>query len=68
MKEIELKIEGMSCMHCVNTVKKALSEIDGVLEVEVSLEKRTARVKLDKEVPFETLREAVQQWGYKVVE
>ena len=68
MKEIELKIEGMSCMHCVNTVKRALSEIDGVLEVEVSLEKRTARVKLDKEVPFETLREAVQQWGYKVVE
>jgi len=68
MKEIELKIEGMSCMHCVNTVKKALSEIDGVLEVEVSLEKRTAKVKLDKEVPFETLREAVQQWGYKVVE
>ena len=68
MKEIELKIEGMSCMHCVNTVKRALSEIDGVLEVEVSLEKRTAKVKLDKEVPFETLREAVQQWGYKVVE
>ena len=68
MKEIELKIEGMSCMHCVNTVKKALSEIDGVLEVEVSLEKRSAKVKLDKEVPFETLREAVQQWGYKVVE
>jgi len=67
MKEIELKIEGMSCMHCVNTVKKALSEVGGVLEVEVSLEKGTAKVKLDKEVPFETLKEAVQQWGYKVV-
>lgn len=52
------------CEYC----EKALSEIEGVLRVEVSLEKGSAKVKLDKEVSFEALREAVQQWGYKVVD
>ena len=36
--KVTLKIEGMMCMHCVAHVKKALSEIDGVSNVEVSLE------------------------------
>ncbi|WP_010881198.1 heavy-metal-associated domain-containing protein [Aquifex aeolicus] len=68
MGEKELKIQGMTCQHCVNTVKRALSEVEGVSEVEVSLEEGKAKVKLEKEVPFETLKEAVETWGYKVVE
>ncbi|RUM30874.1 MAG: copper-binding protein [Aquifex sp.] len=67
MEERELKIQGMTCQHCVNTVKKALSEVEGVSEVEVSLEEGKATVKLEKEVPFETLKKAVENWGYKVV-
>ncbi|GAB6065288.1 heavy-metal-associated domain-containing protein [Aquifex pyrophilus] len=68
MKELEIKIEGMTCMHCVNTVKRALQNIEGVSEVEVSLEEKKAHVKLEKEVPYETLKSAVEEWGYKVVE
>lgn len=30
MATMELKISGMSCGHCVNAVKDALSELDGV--------------------------------------
>jgi len=68
MEEREIKIQGMTCQHCVNTVKKALSEVEGVSEVEVFLEEGKAKVKLEKEVPFETLKSAVETWGYKVVE
>ena len=67
MKEIELKIEGMTCMHCVNTVKRAISEIEGVEEVDVSLEEGRAKVKADENVSCEQLKKAVETWGYKVV-
>jgi copper chaperone len=30
VKDLELNIAGMSCAHCVDTVRKALDGIDGV--------------------------------------
>lgn len=39
-----LKVNGMSCMHCVARVEKALSAVDGVTDVTVSLEKGEAVV------------------------
>jgi len=35
---IELKIGGMTCAHCVQTVRKALAAVPGVTDVSVSLE------------------------------
>lgn len=34
----ELQVAGMSCQHCVRSVKKALSQLEGVTEVAVTLE------------------------------
>jgi copper chaperone len=43
---VHLKIEGMTCMHCVAAVTKALAAVDGVDEViEVSLENGSATVR-----------------------
>ena len=39
-----LKIDGMSCGHCVTAVEKALRGVDGVQAVTVSLEEGTAKV------------------------
>ncbi|MEM5786369.1 MAG: heavy metal-associated domain-containing protein, partial [Syntrophobacteraceae bacterium] len=33
-----IKVKGMSCQHCVKSVKKALQEIEGVGEVNVDLD------------------------------
>ena len=42
---IELKVEGMTCMHCVKAVTEALASVPGVTGApEVSLEKGSARV------------------------
>ena len=68
MKEINLSILGMTCEHCVRTVKNALYGVEGVSQVEVSLEEQTARVKVEDGVPFEKLKSAVESWGYKVVD
>lgn len=62
---MELIIRGMTCQHCVQTVKKALSGVPGVTHVEVSLEEEKAWVEGD--APLEALAEAVKKAGYEVV-
>jgi heavy metal translocating P-type ATPase len=66
MKQKTLTIEGMSCMHCLARVEKALNAIDGV-EAKVSLEEKSAKLELTKEVSDETLKKAVEEAGYQVI-
>ena len=61
-----MNIQGMMCGHCEATVKKALEAIDGVASAEVSHEKGTAVVTLDKEVADEVLKTAVEEKDYTV--
>lgn len=49
MKET-VKIEGMMCNHCEMAVKKALEALDGVEKADVSHEKGTAILTLNKAV------------------
>ena len=65
--EKTLKIEGMMCGHCEATVKKCLEAVDGVVSADVSHTNGTAVVKLDKDVPYDTLKSAVENQGYKVI-
>ena len=64
--EKTLKIKGMMCGHCEMHVKTALEALDGVAKAEVSHKKGTAVVSLEKEVPDETLKQAVAEQGYQV--
>ena len=64
----EMKIEGMMCGHCEARVKKTLESIAGVSEAKVSHEKGTAVITLSEEVPEGTLRKAVEDQEYKVLE
>ena len=62
-----LNIEGMVCMNCVKHVEKALREIQGIREVSVSLENKSAQVQLHQDVPDEVLKAAIEDAGYQVV-
>jgi copper ion binding protein len=66
-KKTILKIEGMSCQHCVGAVTSALAALPGVEKVKVSLEKGEAKVKHDVELSLETLHDAVTEAGFRVV-
>jgi len=41
---IKLRVDGMSCEHCVQAVKKALEGVPGVRSARVSLEQGLAEV------------------------
>ena len=65
-KAVTIPIEGMTCASCVARVKKTLKSIDGVVEVEVSLEQRDAQVRyLDTKVSPERLAAAINDLGYR---
>ena len=65
MKTI-INIEGMSCSHCVQHVKKALESRTGVKSAEVSLSSKTAAVEHTGEVSLDMLKAAVEEAGYEV--
>jgi len=60
--ETKLKVTGMTCMHCVGAVKKALEAVEGVDSAEVSLEAGQAVVTGDADVTV--LVAAVREAGY----
>jgi copper chaperone CopZ len=63
MQHLTLKIDGMSCGHCVARVEKALSKLDGVSvhRVEVG----AAEIDYDpSRTPFARIREAIDEAGY----
>lgn len=49
MKELKLKITGMSCQMCVKTIKNLLSEMDGIIGVDIDLEKGFGLIKYDEQ-------------------
>lgn len=66
MAEATLKIEGMSCMHCVGRVKQAIAALSGVQEAKVEV--GLAEVSfVDSAVSSEAIAEAVVKSGYKLV-
>lgn len=68
MKTYVLSIEGMMCSHCTDRVGKALSGVDGVKNVEVSLEEKNAVVTADESVTADALKAAVEAQDYPVTE
>ncbi|ROL61492.1 permease [Bacteroidetes/Chlorobi group bacterium ChocPot_Mid] len=60
-----IKIEGMTCNHCVMNVKKAISSVEGVSDVEVNLSQGEAYVKGDFDLS--KVNTAITDVGYKVV-
>lgn len=64
----ELRIEGMSCGHCKMRVENALNELEGVSNVAVDLEGKKATLEAADSVTDAALKEAVEEWGYDVVE
>ena len=68
MQTTTIKIEGMTCMGCVNSVKKVLEEISGVSMVEVLLDQALATVLYDADVTnIDRLTETIEDAGFKVI-
>ena len=61
-------VEGMSCSHCADSIERALCDVPGVTNAKVNLTTKTADVETDGGVSDNTLKAAVTDIGYKVVD
>lgn len=69
IREIQLKIVGMTCAACVSAVERTLKRVDGVEEAVVNLATEKASVRYNpKRVSILDLRQAVRDAGYDVSE
>ena len=64
MEERHIAIEGMSCNHCVMTVRKALGQVPGIEVRDVQI--GSARVALADSSSLESIRAAIEKVGFTV--
>lgn len=66
-KEEELKIVGMHCATCVNTVSKAIKNVQGVEDVNVNLASGEAKIIANPNIKLKEVVNAVRKAGYDVI-
>ncbi|MEU0483734.1 copper ion binding protein [Streptosporangium sp. NPDC006013] len=65
MSVITYTVTGMTCGHCVSSVKEEVGEVSGVTAVDVDLE--TGRVDVSGDSPDDAaIRAAIKEAGYQV--
>ena len=62
----KIYIEGMSCMHCSNRVKKTLEGLAGVKEATVDLEGKFAIIEAEPSPADAEIKTAIEDAGYEV--
>ena len=67
MKSVTLKIQGMHCTGCAQTIEMLLGAEQGVKEADVSFESKSARIVYDAAVANENgLTAVIEKAGYRV--
>jgi copper chaperone len=62
-----LKVKGMSCQHCVMSVTKALSHLEGIKNVQVDLAKGEVWFDNTNEVASNRIEKAITDAGYEII-
>ncbi|MGO1059653.1 copper chaperone CopZ [Planococcus sp. FY231025] len=63
-----LKVEGMSCGHCVKSVESSVGKLQGVESVKVDLAKGEVAVDFDSnKTSLAEIQETIEEKGYSVV-
>jgi copper chaperone len=63
--QLTVRIDGMTCQHCVRAVFTALTAVKGIDRADVSI--GTATIEHDGTVTVDAVRDAVAVAGYEVV-
>ena len=61
---VTMKVEDMSCGHCVAAIEASLEKVPGVSGVTADLAAKVVRVTAEESVPPEAAAEAVRAAGY----
>ena len=66
MKEV-LNVDGITCEHCVKTIKEAIVNLVGIFSVEVNIEKKQVIVEFDdKQAKLKDLIDKITEAGFEV--
>ncbi|MEV5414097.1 heavy-metal-associated domain-containing protein [Thermopolyspora sp. NPDC052614] len=60
-------VKGMTCGHCVSSVKEEVGEVPGVTGVDVELESGRLTVHSDGPIAADLIEAAVKEAGYELV-
>jgi copper chaperone len=63
-----MQVKGMSCQHCVMSVTKALSQLEGIKNVQVDLAKGEVRFDNTKSITSDQIQKAITNAGYEVIQ
>ena len=67
MDLVLLKVNGMSCQHCVNAVNDAVTKLVGVKQVKVDLKEKLVEVEYNEEITNKLLIvECIEEQGFEV--
>jgi len=61
-----LRVKGMSCQHCVMSITKALTNLDGIQNVKVDPQKGEVSFDNTKALGSEKIEKAIADAGYQV--
>ncbi len=64
--KLNIRIDGMTCDHCVKRVAQALEELPGVAQVQVRLAEHDAIVEAEAEIPRDKLDAVIADAGFEV--
>ncbi|GHU79493.1 copper chaperone CopZ [Clostridia bacterium] len=68
MDKTIIKVDGMSCEHCVTAITKAVSALSGVSNVKVDLKAKTVTVTYDAaKTPLDKIKFEIEDQGYEVI-
>ena len=69
MQTATIKIKGMTCMGCVNSIKNVLRNVPGIAQLEVTLDPAQAIIQFDPEnTNLNKLKETIIDAGFDVVD
>ena len=67
MRQETIKVEGMTCQHCVQTITDALNNITGLNTVNVDLVKKEVRVKFNEnETKLKKIFDKIIELGFEL--
>ena len=62
----KLLIPEISCQHCVDTISKALSKVENINSLEVSIDKKTVSIDHSSELDINQIQNLLLDQGYTV--
>ncbi|PRX19236.1 Cu+-exporting ATPase [Orenia metallireducens] len=68
LQKLSLKIVGMSCSSCANTIQKKLNSLDGIIDANINIATEKGQVKYDdSKIDVESILKGVEDAGYQAI-